>query len=684
MDIMNRLILTMALIGTLGCGTSTPSPSTSETPPASSAAAAAAADRPYLLERVGEAAVVQLYADGFGELPLKEKTLIWHLYQAAIAGRDMFYDQRYAHNLEMRDILEAIVSHPAGVDPKTLEEIQRYTKLFWINTGPFNNLTARKFVLTSTPEALAAAAHAAEKAGATFPVQNNETLDQLLTRLRPQFFDPNVDSMVTAKTPGPGKDILVESANNLYQGVTTKDLEGFHEEHPLNSRLVKKNGKLVEEVYKVGGRYSKQIQAIVGHLQAAIPFATPPMADALKALIKFYQTGETSDREAYDIAWVKDKASPVDTINGFVEVYQDARGIKGAWEALVFYVNREKTSEIQKLAANAQWFEDHMPWDPQYRKPNVQGITANAIDVVIETGDSGPVTPVGINLPNDQHVREQYGSKSVSLSNVSEAYDKSTLPEFRSEFSWSPEETARATKWSSLGSDLLVNMHEVIGHASGKVADRLNGKPQTALKEQYSALEEARADLVALYYLPDPKLEELGLVSAADHQEVALAEYEAQTRNALIQLRRVRTGTQLEEAHMRNRQMIIFWLMKNTKAIETRVKDGKTYYVVVDAQAFRDGAGKLLAEVQRIKAEGDYPAAKQLFETYGIHFDPKLRDEVVSRVDRLNLPSYTGFVMPRLEATTNPAGEITDVKISYPRDLTKQMLEYSAATRPLR
>jgi dipeptidyl-peptidase III len=681
---MKRTFAVMSLIAVSACGTSTPAPSTSQNAPAPAVAAPSSADRPYLLERVGEAAVVQLYADGFSDLSLKEKTLIWHLYQAAIAGRDIFYDQRYAHSLEMRDVVEAIVSHPSGVDARTFEEIHRYTKLFWINSGPFNNLTARKFVLTCTPEALAAAAHAAEKSGATFPRRNNETLDQLLARLQPQFFDPAVDPMVTAKTPGPGQDILTASANNLYEGVTSKDLEGFHEQHPLNSRLVKRDGKLVEEVYKVGGRYSNQIAAIVGHLEAAIPFATPPMADALKALATSYRTGETSDREAYDIAWVKDKLSPVDTINGFIEVYQDARGMKGAWEALVFYVNKEKTSEIQKLAASAQWFEDHMPWDPKYRKANVQGITANAIDVVIETGDSGPVTPVGINLPNDQRVRERYGSKSVSLSNVSEALDKSTLPEFRSEFSWSPEETARATKWSALGGELLVNMHEVIGHASGRIADRLNGKPQTVLKEQYSALEEARADLVALYFMLDPKLEELGLVSAADHQEVALAEYEAQTRNVLVQLRRVRTGTQIEEDHMRNRQMIIFWLMKNTKAIDTRLKDGKTYYVVVDVKAFHDGVGTLLAEVQRIKSEGDYAAARQLFETYGIHFDPKLRDEVVARVDHLNLPSYSGIVMPKLEARTDAAGAVTDVTISYPRDLTRQMLEYAAMTRSLR
>jgi dipeptidyl-peptidase III len=678
---MMRIVLSVAMIGVVACGGS--SPATSDVSPAPPGAPAAA-ERPYLLETVDDAAVVQLYADGFAGLPLKDKTLIWHLYQAAIAGRDIYYDQKYAHNLEMRDVLEAIVAHPAGVDPKTLAEIQRYTKLFWINSGPFNNLTARKFVLTCKPDTFAAAAHAAEKAGASFPLQNSETLDQLLTRLGPRFFDPDFEPMVTAKTPPPGKDILTASANNLYEGVSTRDLGGFHEHYPLNSRLVKRDGTLVEEVYRVGGRYGTALAAIVGHLEAAMPFATQPMAEALKALVTFYKTGETSDREAYDIAWVKDKASPVDTINGFTEVYHDARGMKGAWEALVFYVNREKTSAIQKLSTNAQWFEDRMPWDPKYRKPNVQGITANAIDVVIETGDAGPVTALGINLPNDEHVRERYGSKSVSLSNVNEAYERSTLPTFRSEFSWSPEEAARATKWSALGDELFTNMHEVIGHASGKIADRLNGKLQGILKEQYSALEEARADLVAMYFLADPKLVELGLVSAADHDEVALAEYEAQTRNALVQLRRVRTGTQLEQDHMRERQMIVYWLIKNTKAIETRLRDGKTYYVVVDLKAFRDGAGTLLAEVQRIKSEGDYPAGKQLFETYGIHFDPKVRDEVVVRVDHLNLPSYSGFVMPKLDAITSPHGDITDVTISYPRDLTKQMLEYSAATRSLR
>ena len=338
----------------------------------------------------------------------------------------------------------------------------------------------------------------------------------------------------------------------------------------------------------------------------------------------------------------------MDTINGFIEVYMDPRGVKGSWEGVVFHVNTEKTERIKKFADNAQWFEDHMPYDAKYRKPNVTGIVANAIDVVIETGDSGPVTPIGINLPNDQSIREQYGSKSVSLANVNDAYDKSQPESMRSEFAWSPEEAARAAKFGSFGGELTTDMHEVIGHASGRQAAGFKGTPQGAIKEHFSALEEARADLVGLYFLPDPKLVEIGIFPAADQDAIVRAEYEAYTRNALTQLRRIREGTQIEEDHMRNRQMIVRWLMANTKAIESRTRDGKSYLVMVDPKAFREGTGRLLAEVQRIKSEGDYAAAKALFETHGIHFDSKLRDEIVKRVDDLKLPSYTGFVMPKL------------------------------------
>jgi dipeptidyl-peptidase-3 len=633
--------------------------------------------RRYLLERVDEAAVVQLYADGFAALPLREKTLIYHLYKAAIAGRDIYYDQRYAHNLEMRDVLEEIVTHAGGIPARTLAEIQRYTKLFWINTGPYNNLTARKFVLKCTPADFTEAARIAERNGGQVAVREGETLDARLLRLQPFFFDLDVDPIVTSKTPGPGKDILQASANNLYSGVSMADLEGFEERYPLNSRLVKRAETLVEEVYRIGGLYDRYIREIARHLQAAVPFATEPMANALGALIRFYQTGETADRVAYDIAWVQDRDSPVDTINGFVEVYMDARGMKGAWEALVYYVNPHKTEGIRKLAAAAQWFEDRMPWDDKYKKQGVGGVSANAIDVVIETGDSGPVTPVGINLPNDQTIREHHGSKSVSLSNANQAYDKSTLPEFRREFAWNAEEAERAQKWSSVASELTTDMHEVIGHGSGRIAEHLQGNPQGVLKEQYSALEESRADLVALYFVPDRKLVELGLVDDADHDEIVRAEYEGYARNALVQLRRVREGSQIEEDHMRNRQMVVGWLIANSRAIDVRRRDGKTYYVVADIKAFQEGVGRLLADVQRIKAEGEYEAAKALFETYGVHFDPALRDEVVARVDRLQMPSYTGFVQPRLEAVRDGLGEITDVQISYPLDLTAQMLEYS-------
>jgi dipeptidyl-peptidase-3 len=405
------------------------------------------------------------------------------------------------------------------------------------------------------------------------------------------------------------------------------------------------------------------------------------MADALRALIRFYTTGEEVDRERYDIAWVRDQDSPVDTINGFVEVYMDPRGTKGAWEALVYYVNAEKTKKIQTLAANAQWFENHMPWEPRFRKPQVLGVTAKAIEVVVETGDSGPVTPVGINLPNDQFIRETYGSKSVSLSNVSEAYDKATPEGMRTEFSWSPEEAERAKRWGAFASELTTDMHEVIGHGSGRMAEGVVAPPQQLLKEQFSAIEESRADLVALYFLPDPKLVELGLVAEEDHAEIVRTEYEYYARNALVQLRRVREGTQIEEDHMRNRHMIVNWLMAHTTAVERRTRGGKTYFVMTDVRAFRDGVARLLAEVQRIKAEGDYEAATALFHTHGVHFDPALRDEIVARVDALHLPSYTGFVMPRLEAQYGSDGSIVDVEMSYPLDLERQMLEYSRMAR---
>jgi len=637
--------------------------------------------RRYVLESVDDAAVVQLYADGFASLDRRDKILVWHLYLAALAGRDIYYDQRYAHNLEMRELLEAILRHGDPVDPRILAEVRRYTKLFWINTGPYNNLTARKFVLRLTRAELLDALTAASLAGASFPTRPGESLAVLVDRVAPLFFDAAFDPILTNKTPGDGRDILEASSNNLYAGVSMRALETFEERYALNSRLTADNGHLREDVYRVGGRYDREIRRIVAHLTDALPYAPPRMAEALTALIRFYETGEEADRIAYDIAWVRDQESAVDTINGFVEVYLDPRGVKGAWEGLVCYVNPEKTRRIRTLAAHAQWFEDHMPWDPRFRKAAVTGVTARAIEVVIETGDSGPVTPIGINLPNDQAIREQHGSKSVSLTNVSEAYERSTPEGLRVEFAWDDAEAERAKRWGAAAQELTTDMHEVIGHGSGRMAEEVTVPPHRLLAEQYSSIEEARADLVALYFLADREVVELGLVPADEHADLVRTEYEYYTRTALVQLRRVRVGTHLEEDHMRNRQMIVNWLRAHTTAIDVRRRDGKTYFVMTDAAAFRHGAGRLLAEVQRIKSEGDYQAAKRLFEEHGVHFDPALRDEVVERVDRLKLPSYTGFVMPRLEAQRDTRGDIVDVEISYPCDLETQMLEYSSLSR---
>jgi dipeptidyl-peptidase-3 len=637
--------------------------------------------RRYLLEQVDDVSVVQIYADGFAALPVQQKLLAWHLYLAALAGRDIYYDQRYAHSLELRAALEGVLTHARGLPASLLDEVRRYTKLFWINSGPHNGVTARKQLLRLTTDEWMRAVTAAGDGGAPLVLREGETAAQLAARLAPVVFDPAVDPILTQKTPGEGRDILESSANNLYVGVSMRDLDGFAERFALNSRLVKTGDQLVEEVCRIGGRYDREIRRIVGHLEDALAYAPEPTAEALRALIRFYRSGDDADRVAYDIAWVRDDTSHVDTVNGFIEVYLDPRGAKGAWEGLVSYVNHDKTRRIETIAAHAQWFEDHTPWAPAYRKAAVTGISARAIDVVIETGDSGPITPVGINLPNDQAVRERYGSKSVSLANVNEAYERSTPEGLRIEFSWDSAEAERTRVWGVLSRDLATELHEVIGHGSGRMSPDISQSPPELLREHYSALEEARSDLVALYFLPSAKLVELDLLPAHAHADIVRTEYEQYTRGALMQLRRVREGSQLEEDHMRNRQLIVNWLRRHTGAIEVRRREGKTYLTMVDVDAFHAGVGRLLAEVQRIKSEGDYEAARQLIEEYGVHFDAALRDEVVERVDRLHLPSYSAFVMPRLAPRYGPDGSIVDVDVTYPCDLEAQMLEYSAIAR---
>lgn len=641
--------------------------------------------RTYLLDRVDDVAIVQLYVDGFDQLSLRDKTLIYHLSQAAIAGRDIYIDQRYRYSLRIRGVLESVLTHADGIDDQTIAAIRKYMKLFWVNNGPHSSLTAQKNLLECPEDALNQAVAKAVANGATMPASGDD-LARLLAEIRPVLFDPEFETHVTQKSPDEGVDILKASANNLYRNVTTEDLAGFEERYPLNSQLVKRDdGTLIENVYRSGldsyvpaGMYAEPIADVISHLEAAIPFATPKMARALGALIHYYRTGEAVDFYEYNIAWVGDKDSPVDTINGFIEVYMDARGMKGSWESAVYFNDPIKMDMIRKFADSAQWFEDHMPYDKQFRKASVKGISAKAIQVVMETGDSGPVTPIGINLPNDATIRQRYGSKSVSLSNVMEAYEKASTPSARAEFCYDDAEFQRADKWKSMALALEVNMHEVIGHASGQVNEGID--PAASIKEYYSALEEGRADLVALYFIGNPKLIELGLVdNESDLREMQLAAYEAYTRNVMTQLRRIKSGTTIEEDHMRNRQMIVGWLAANTDAISVDVRDGKTYFRVADVDQWHNGVGQLLAEVQRIKSEGDRPTAERLMKDYAININVELRDEVLRRYADLDQPAYTGFVQPELTPTTDAVGNITDVKISYPLDLEAQMLKWSGA-----
>jgi dipeptidyl-peptidase III len=645
-----------------------------------------AQDRPYLLEKVDDVGIVQLYADGFERLTVKDKILCWHLYQAAVAGRDIFIQQKCSQGLAIRNLLEGILAHPEGVDAGTLAEIRRYLKHFWVDNGPYSAVTSRKNVLNLDRTALLAAMQVVGKSSPDTPAQMLAVGTGEIGRI---LFDPKYKPMCTAKNPEGGQDVIEASGVNFFEGgVTSKDLEEFIEQYPLNSNVVKsvENGKtvLTEVPWRAGdlmsgrspGMYAETILEIIGHLEAAMPYAPEPTRKALEALVKWYRTGRESERRAYDIAWVADKDAVVDTVNGFIEVYLDPRGKKGAWEGIVSYEDPKKANLIKAIANNAKWFEEHMPYDEEFRRPDVKGISARSIDVVIETGDSGPVSAIGINLPNDQQVRETYGSKSVSIANVVEAYDRSTPAAAKGEFCWDAAELARTEKWGPLVSDLHTNMHEVIGHASGRQAPDKRGEPAHWIKENYSALEEARADLVALWFLRDPKLKELGLIDDVD--EASREGYEQYTRNGgLVQLRRMKQGDQLEEDHMRNRQMIVRWILANGDgAIQERERDGKHYLVVADADKWRAAAGKLLALVQRLKSTGDYEGSKKLFDQYGIKFDPKLRDEVVARYAKLNVPSYTGFVMPRLQPVMKES-EIVDVAISYPQSIEQQMLEWS-------
>lgn len=632
--------------------------------------------RKHLLERIDDTGVIQLYADGFDELPLQQKLLCYHLSNAAVAGRDIFIDQKFRHSLAIRDLLEELFMHRQNMSPGTQQEIERYTKLFWLNNGIHDHLTTRKRILKLDLTAFRGALQSAQKAGAKLPSAH------VVAELFDHMTNPRSFFSCTNKSPKDDGDLLIESCNNLYVGVQLDDLEGFKERYPLNSRLVKVNGQLQEQVYRIGdpgrgippGLYAKQLAQVNKHLQLALSVAPPKTGAALKHLIEYYKTGDPGDWRKYNIAWVGDKTNTVDCINGFVEVYLDARGMKGGWEAVVSFVNPAMAKDIKKLAKEAQWFEDRMPWDPKFRKKKVRGITANAITVIMEAGDSGPMTPIGINLPNESDIRRDHGSKSVNLSNVVSGYNSARSGGGAlAEFAWTPEEVERAKEYGEHSGDVHTNLHEVVGHASGQIMPEITN-PAQRLGRYYSTLEEGRADLIGLYWIVDPKMQEMGIIP---NDDAGLAEYEGYARNALLQLRRVPVGGKVEEDHMRNRQLIVHWLIAHTDAVKVEKRDGKTFYRVTSAASFRAGSARLLAEIMRIKATGDFKAGKKLVDTYGTKVDPKLHAEVLSRLSSLDLVSSSGFVMPELKVERGADGEITDVKVYYPMDLAAQMLRFS-------
>lgn len=658
-------------------------------------------ERRYKLERVGPAQVVQLYADGFEQLSTKEKIFAYYLYLAAIAGRDIAIDQHHPDALHVRELFEEVYKHSQGIDPVVLQKITTYLKLFWINNGFYDNLTSKKFVPECTFEDMQAACAIAEKNGAQFMFServtsrsglDGETLQGRLIRLHKVIFDPTYQPFMTNKSPG--KDWIKESAVNFYgDGLTYNEVEAWakagNEKNPLNAKVVKENGKIVERVWRAGGdgvepgMYAADLNAVIKYLAMAIPYASSEhQAETVRLLIKYFKTGDLSDFRKYNIHWVKDN-SAVDFIMGFIEVYLDPRGQKAEWEASIYFTNPEQTKLMRNLATYAQYFEDKAPWKDEYKKKIERSPIANVIDVIIETGGTGPVSPIGINLPNEQAIREHHGSKSVLLHNVIEAYEKSRGKLLVQEFAWDQKEVEMNEKYGLIADNLHTAMHEVIGHGSGKVNPRLEGKdPAEFLPGYYNTLEEARADLVALWNAWDEKLVDIGVAKdAAEARKVGEVMLQQQVRVGLTQLYRIGSHEQLEEDHMKNRQLIVNYIIKNSDAVKVEKREGKTYYRIVDYDKTREAVGTLLAEVMRIKAEGDLKAAKELIDTYGLKVDVTLRDEVQERVKKLDLPSYTGFVQPKLEPVMNPEAKIADVKISYPLDLAAQMLEYSAFTR---
>ncbi len=636
-------------------------------------------EKKYFLERVGDFQVLQVYADGFENLSKKDKILSYYLSMASLAGRDISYDQNHKYGLDIKNILEGIVRHSEGIDTDVFAKIEKYTKLFWMNNGHYNFISSHKFVPEFTPQEFITAAKRALANGADLGLESGKTIEENLKDLEKTIFDIDFELVKTNKTPPRGEDIITGSANNLYDGVTLKEAEKFDEKYPLNSRLVKINGKLVEEVYRAGtngipqGKYAKELTNMIKYLEKAIPYAGEKQQETLRYLIQYFKTGKSEDFRKYNISWVKDDPN-IDTILGFIEVYLDARGVKAEYEGLVSYVDLKETEVLEKLAEEAQYFENKAPWDDKYKKKWGDVPVANAINVVMEVGGCGPISPAGINLPNAQDIREEYGSKNVSLHNIISARRAVVYPEFLNEFVYKEEDRELIKKYRGPARNALIALHEIVGHGSGKISETLKEDPSVYIKEYYSTLEEARADLIAMWNIFDDKCIEIGLVPDKICGE---AVYKSEIMSDLIQLVTIK-GDNIEEDHMRGTHLIVSYLRDKTDAIEVINNNGKVYFNVRDIEELKKGVGELLKELMRIKAEGDYDAAKELMEKYAIKVNPEWRDQVQERYKALNIPIYTAYVMPELTPVIDESGNIIDIEISHPLDFKAQMLKFSS------
>ena len=641
----------------------------------------------YMVDKFADLEILRYQVPGFESLSLRQKQLLYHLSEAALMGRDILFDQNGRYNLAIRRTLEVIYTDYTGDrENPEFKALETYLKRVWFSSGIHHHYALDKFQPEFSAEFFMNCLHQVD--ASKLPLQKGENVDQLLAKLARVMFDSSV--MPKRSVQSGDDDLILASSNNYYGGgINQKEVETFYAQmkqgqdtiapisYGLNSRLVKENGAIKEKVWKVGGLYSEAIEHIVAELQAAIPFAKNEAQKAIiEKLIAYYQTGDLKTFDAYSILWVEDTASEVDFVNGFIETYGDPLGMKASWESTVNFINKEATTRTKIISDNAQWFEDHSPVDARFKKEEVKGVSAKVITVAMLGGDCYPSTPIGINLPNADWIRRDHGSKSVTIENITEAYDKAAQGNgFGEEFIWSDTERALIKQYGFESDNLHTDLHECLGHGSGKL---LPGTDPDALKAYSSTLEEARADLFALYYMADAKITELGLLP---NEEAYKAAYYKYIMNGLMtQLVRIELGKDVTEAHMRNRQLIAKWAYEQGKAekvIEIAEREGKHYIVVNDYTKLRELFGKLLAEVQRIKSEGDYAAGKALVENYGVKVDPTLHKEILERYAKLNLAPYKGFVNPKMTEVKNAKGEVTDIELDYSEGYAEQMLRYS-------